>query len=192
MGLNKFFAASLGLFFLLTISLSAETVKLSWTAVGDDGSIGRATGYDLRYNTSIITEANFSNSPRFDLSIQPQLPGMEESIFVDGLMSGVRYYFAVKAFDEQNNFSPISNVVSKVPCVLGCNGIRGNVDGDVSDEISITDLVFLVQYLFGGNNEEPSCIDETDVDASGTIDIADLIYFMNFMFNDGPDPLPCP
>ena len=73
-----------------------------------------------------------------------------------------------------------------------CIGIRGNVDGDYCDEIDISDLTYLIDYMFGGG-PEPECFEEADInsDCSPMIDIADLIYLINYMFTSGPEPGPC-
>ena len=41
-----------------------HSVPLTWTATGDDGSDGQATGYDLRYSTSPITDDASFAAPR--------------------------------------------------------------------------------------------------------------------------------
>ena len=69
--------------------------------------------------------------------------------------------------------------------------IRGNVDYDLGDVIDISDLVYLVDYMFTGG-PTPECLDEADVDASGDIDISDLVYLVDYMFNGGPPPVACP
>ena len=72
-----------------------------------------------------------------------------------------------------------------------CLGLRGNVNGYVGDAIDISDLVYLVNYMFK-SGPPPPIPDEADVDASGFIDIADLVYLVNYMFKNGPEPPPCP
>jgi hypothetical protein len=72
-----------------------------------------------------------------------------------------------------------------------CIDFRGNVDFDPGDNIDISDLVFLVDYMFNGGSVPP-CIDEADVDATGEIDISDLVYVVDYMFNSGPAPVACP
>jgi C1A family cysteine protease len=71
-----------------------------------------------------------------------------------------------------------------------CIGIRGNVDA--SGDIDITDLVYLVNFMFKDGPAVP-CYEEGDLNGSGgQIDIADLVYLVNFMFKQGPEPAPCP
>lgn len=76
-----------------------------------------------------------------------------------------------------------------------CNGccidIRGNVDYDPGDVIDISDLVYLVDYMFSGG-PEPPCPEEADIDGSGGIDISDLVYLVDYMFSGGPPPVACP
>lgn len=69
--------------------------------------------------------------------------------------------------------------------------IRGNADNDGSDAVNVSDLTFLVNYLFKGGLEPP-CYEEGDADASTTINVSDLTYLVNYLFKGGPDPMPCP
>ena len=74
-------------------------------------------------------------------------------------------------------------------CCMGA--IRGNVDYDVGDAIDISDLVYLVDFMFTGG-PPPPCMEEADMDASGGIDISDLVYLVDYMFTGGPAPMSCP
>lgn len=49
---------------LRVVSASADSVVLEWTATGNDGYVGTAAGYDLRYSTNPITEDNFESAVR--------------------------------------------------------------------------------------------------------------------------------
>jgi len=68
--------------------------------------------------------------------------------------------------------------------------IRGNVDYDPGDAVDISDLVYLVDYMFTGG-PPPPCFEEADMDCSGGIDISDLVYLVDYMFNNGPPPCRC-
>ena len=72
-----------------------------------------------------------------------------------------------------------------------CLGQRGNVDGDAGDQITISDLVYLVDYMFTGG-PAPPCFEEADIDGSGVIDINDLVHLVDFMFTFGFPPADCP
>jgi hypothetical protein len=72
-----------------------------------------------------------------------------------------------------------------------CLGMRGNVNGIIGDEIDVSDLVYLVNYMFNGG-PPPPVIEEADVNADGSLDIADLVYLASYMFGGGPSPASCP
>lgn len=74
-----------------------------------------------------------------------------------------------------------------------CLNIRGNMNGDILDEIDISDLTYLVNYMFGGG-PEPPCLIEANINGSpdDLIDISDLSYLVAFMFGAGPAPAACP
>jgi len=84
-------------------------------------------------------------------------------------------------------------------CCMG--SMRGNVDYDGGDAIDISDLVYLVDYMFTGG-QAPVCAEEANVDGSccaggsyetlADIDISDLVYLVDYMFNQGPEPVACP
>ena len=62
---------------------------------------------------------------------------------------------------------------------------RGDVNLDL--QVTISDVVFLVNYLFkGGPGPIPSYLG--DVDCSGEVEIADVIYLVSYMFKGGPTP----
>ncbi len=73
-----------------------------------------------------------------------------------------------------------------------CQGVRGNVDGDSADVWSISDVTYLVSYMFQGG-PAPACIEEANVDGdpNNVISIADVTYLVSALFQGGPAPLPC-
>lgn len=96
----------------------------------------------------------------------------------------------------------LSSVVSAQDC---CVGVRGNIDDDAEQQINITDLVFLVTFMFQDGPAplcddpfSPDCPDHyyieayVNADSACVPDIADLVHLVNYMFQDGPDPLDCP
>jgi hypothetical protein len=99
--------------------ISNTTMKLTWTAPGDDGATGTAAEYDLRYSTSSITASNFGSATRFTISA-PSLAETVESASVTGLSCPHTYYFALKTRDEWDNWSEISNVETRA---LVCNQV---------------------------------------------------------------------
>ncbi len=86
------------------------TVTLHWTAPGDDGVIGRAFAYDVRYSLTPITASNFPAAISVPGVPAPQSAGALETFAVTNLVAGNGYYFAIKTVDELANWSLISNV----------------------------------------------------------------------------------
>ena len=95
---------------LVATNPATSSVKLTWTAPGDDGSIGTATQYDIRYATVTITDANWNNAVRCVNTPAPGITGIGQSFVVTGLQPYTRYYFAMKTRDEVPNWSGLSNV----------------------------------------------------------------------------------
>jgi len=97
---------------LLDCSVTSNSVTLTWTAVGDDGNIGQAIRYDIRYSTqSILTDEDFDKATQVEVDLQPKPSGEKETFTVGGLQQGTEYYFAIKVIDDANNISELSNCV---------------------------------------------------------------------------------
>jgi flagellar hook capping protein FlgD len=91
------------------------TTTLLWTAPGDDGMVGRATLYSLRYSITPIVEATFpAATPVMGLPT-PKSSGATETATVGGLLPNTVYFFAIKTRDEAGNWSPISNIAVITP-----------------------------------------------------------------------------
>src|SRR5207247_11221845 len=83
-----------------------------WTAPGDDGAVGQAMWYDLRYRTGgPITDANFYAAVHVQIPV-PLPAGSSEQALVTGLGGGTQYWFAVRASDEVPKRSGTSNSLS--------------------------------------------------------------------------------
>lgn len=60
-------------------------------------------------------------------------------------------------------------------------------DADGSGTFSISDAVYLINYIFaGGPAPTPTC--RGDADGSGTVSISDAVYLINYIFAGGPIP----
>lgn len=104
-------------------NLSAPTstynsVTLSWTATGDDGSVGQANQYDIRYSTSLITENNFAKALKVTGEPRPAISGSVETFGIKGLAQNTTYYFAMKVYDNVGNISALSNIASGTTLTL--------------------------------------------------------------------------
>ena len=95
----------------------AQTVSatLLWTAPGDDGVVGRATRYDIRYSSNAISGTDTTSWWNSATVVNttgktPATSGAPDSMVVAGLTPGVRYYAIIRAADEVPNWSAFSNL----------------------------------------------------------------------------------
>lgn len=101
---------------MAVVSCSQTTVELTWVSTGDDGMIGTASFYDIRYFTDSLTDANWDDAIQITGEPIPKVSGSSERFEIEiiGLQSETKYYFAMKVGDEVPNWSILSNVVSFV------------------------------------------------------------------------------
>lgn len=101
------------------IDLSAESyyvptdnkLTLRWSAPSDNGTV---VGYDIRYSTAQIDAGNFNSAIPLPNSISPKQAGKRETFHATGLEYHTRYYFAVKAEDDEGNLGIVSNSPSEM------------------------------------------------------------------------------
>lgn len=60
-------------------------------------------------------------------------------------------------------------------------------DADGSGQISISDAIFVVSYVFAGG-AAPEPLAAADVDVSGVVNISDAVYLINYIFAGGAAP----
>ncbi len=78
-----------------------------------------------------------------------------------------------------------------------CVGNRGNVNGDQWDAVNVSDITFLIEYLFGVPlGPIPPCPVEANAngDAEEQITVSDITYLVDYLFGIplGPAPPACP
>ncbi|UCG61150.1 MAG: fibronectin type III domain-containing protein [Candidatus Zixiibacteriota bacterium] len=151
---------------------TSNSVTLTWTAPGDDGDVGVATEYDLRYSTSPISEANFDQATRVSDVPAPQIAGSSESFTISGLDPSTTYYFAVKTADEVPNWSAISNVVS----------VSTSVEEDSPANVADLHVVERYRYSILLGWTAPG-----DDGNSGTASVYDLRYWTSTITEDNWD-----
>jgi len=89
---------------------TTDSVIIHFTAVGDDSLDGTATAYDIRYSYENIDESDWNNATEFIQSFVPLASGETEQLLITGLEPETEYYFAIKAIDDNDNYSLLSNV----------------------------------------------------------------------------------
>jgi hypothetical protein len=96
---------------LAVVKTGIRSITLSWTAPGDDGNIGQAAEYDIRYADFPINMNTWEDAARLTVSPQPQAAGNREEVLIANLIPGETYWAALKTRDEElNQWSAMSNV----------------------------------------------------------------------------------
>lgn len=108
-----------------TRGTTAGTVGLSWTAPGDDGNTGTATGYEIRYAAGPIMDEIAWNAatPVSGIIPTPQAAGTPETMTVTGLAPGAQFFFAVRAVDEASNRGGVSSTSPGAVAHIVCGQI---------------------------------------------------------------------
>ena len=81
-----------------------EQVLLSWQSVGENGNVGTAARYVIKFSLAPITnDAEFAAATEFKQKLVPQVAGSKESVQVFGLKPRATYHFVVRAVDKVGN-----------------------------------------------------------------------------------------
>ncbi len=97
---------------LASSNTTDSSITITWTAPGDDGAVGTATLYDIRYSSTAINIQNWDSAIQISDEPSPLLAGTTQSYTLAGLPQGVGYFFAIKTADEIPNWSGLSNILA--------------------------------------------------------------------------------
>lgn len=149
-------------------ALTTTTPLLEWTQSNDIDPFDQVS-----YAVHLALDSNFSfasiSSGIDGTSWQPSEP----------LNWGTKYWWKVKATD-------LSTGVTWSNQVYHFRIMRPG-DPDGNGQISISDAVFLINYIFAGG-PAPVPLLSGDADCSGAISISDAVYLINYIFGGGPEP----
>ncbi len=117
-------------------------LTLGWTASGDDGVLGNADAYELRWSLIPVTEANFATAMQVTTGT-PAAPGAQDFATVTGLPAATQVFFGLRVTDGAGNQSPIafvSGTTSACPtgyagasCDVCATGFRETAPGVCQD-----------------------------------------------------------
>ena len=134
-----------------------------------------ATQETLRYYPEIydpddsVHQISYSDIPLWCSVQNDSLIGqVPDSVFIDS--------FQVMAEDQ---FSADTQMVKLYSYICG--------DANADEEISISDAVYLVNFLFN-NGPAPQPREAGDANCDGEVSIADVVYIVNYLFKNGPPP----
>lgn len=119
----------------LTATSGEEEIKLNWTATGDDYHEGSAVSYQIKYSDNEIDNSNWDLAETWDNEIVPAASGTSEEYTITELTIGTEYYFAIRALDNEDQSSNVSNSVSAI------------ITGDATAPAGINDAEFITPAL---------------------------------------------
>ncbi|MCK4607493.1 MAG: thrombospondin type 3 repeat-containing protein [candidate division Zixibacteria bacterium] len=157
----------------------SDTVGFGGAAMGIGSAVGLPVGFDdTAYSITIgpISSAHQNKTICLDSCFYPPT-GLWRWVSVGGSY--------LPGWDGPHCYTVVDPAA--------CCRLRGDINHDGALPIDITDLVYLINYMFL-DGPEPPCMEEADVNADGAvdvIDIADLVYLIDYMFRGGPPPQPC-
>jgi hypothetical protein len=74
-------------------------------------------------------------------------------------------------------------MVADAACAVALTG-----DVNVSGDMSLADVIYLVNYVLKAGPDPQPCAAAGDVNCSGDIVLSDVIYLVNYVLKAGPDP----
>jgi hypothetical protein len=168
--------------------LDPGEIVVFWTAPGDDGYSGRASGYDLRYQPysagPINTDQEWLASTHVTNEPIPSQSGQIDSVVVDGLEYGASYYFCIKAYDNVLNYSGMSNSpFLTAGDTTGYDYLVGDLNNN--GYVNGLDVLYLVAYL-KGQNPPPEHLLSGDTNGDCAVNGIDVIYLVMY-FKGGPE-----
>lgn len=92
---------------------AGDTVRCTWTAVGDDEMDGQAVRYWIYRHSARIETGMLEQAVLVDDSLKPAASGTAESYDVTGLEPDTEYWFAVQVADDAGNTSLSVSVTGK-------------------------------------------------------------------------------
>lgn len=99
----------------VTVSTVEGQAIMHWTAPGDDGMLGTAYGYDVRFSTQPLTQATWPTATELIGEPSPKPAGTLETVMIEGLEEHSVIYLAIKAVDEVGHEGALSNVAVRAP-----------------------------------------------------------------------------
>ncbi len=139
-------------------------VRVSWTSPGDDGAVGKAQSWELRYTTDpslFDTEAGWDAATAVSGLPSPTFAGNHNQADV-ALTINTTYYLALRSIDDAGNESNLSNVVrirtEELPAALleewrdsRFPQYAASIQRDRSGDVYVASMDRIVRMDAGGN-----------------------------------------
>lgn len=100
---------------LQVTELNDNLLELSWQTTGDDGMVGTAKTYDIRYAEVPLDELTWLRAAQVENEPAPLPAGMEQTFQIQKPWHDREIFFGIKAIDESLNISVLSNIAAWSP-----------------------------------------------------------------------------
>jgi chitodextrinase len=135
---------------LLAVSPTNTSITLTWTAVGDHGTVGTAAGYIVKYSTTgPINSTNWNSATTYAQSWTPLPAGSTETHTITGLSPNTTYWFSIEAYDEVPNYSNVSTSSPSATTLANVTPL-GGIHVSASNTDAILFLAVMVAFIAGG------------------------------------------
>ena len=151
----------------LRIRSGADTLTFEWEATTDPDS-----------EKQVMYDFYLSKSPSFHPDSTVIRYNLLDSHYTDTLKSG-KYYWKVRA-----HFSCAERWCNQTQTFTFIIVGDGNADG----KITISDVIYIVNYLFKGGPEPIPEVSVGDANCDDKVTVSDVIYLINYLFKGGPAP----
>lgn len=94
------------------VATARDELALSFTAPGDDGTVGTAERYDVRLSARAFEPAGFESAPAAGVEVAPLPAGSSVRFTLRALLAGATYWIAIRAVDEAANRGDVTTVLS--------------------------------------------------------------------------------
>jgi hypothetical protein len=105
-------------------------------------------------------------------------------------MSPVMFRYAHINFFPDQELEELTDSLHGLVIVCPSDETFGDVDGN--GFINVSDIVFLIQFVFAFGDRPQPIVLIGDADCSGFVNVSDIVHLIGFVFGDGPPPCnPC-
>ncbi|NVJ20206.1 lamin tail domain-containing protein [Myxococcus sp. AM011] len=132
--------------------VGTDSVRLRWVATGDDGQLGQAASYQLRYGLAPLNETNFETAVLVPTGA-PGLPGTQEEVTVASLPTGRTYHFAVRVLDGAGNTGLLTGTSLDLPGECGSHVCAPRASECSASGVEVVTYEATCEVLAG----EPTC-----------------------------------
>ncbi|MFY2561755.1 lamin tail domain-containing protein [Corallococcus terminator] len=132
--------------------VGTDSARLRWVATGDDGQLGQAASYQLRYSLAPLNETNFEVAVLVPTGA-PGLPGTQEEATIASLPTGRTYHFAVRVLDGAGNTSLLTGTSLDLPSACGSHVCAPRASECSESGVEVVTYEALCEVLAG----EPTC-----------------------------------